>query len=210
MVDPTLDMIVVVTSKVVDSEANTSMHVANEIMHMASETRNIPENPSAQAELGAMLQKIAQPLQLHEGPGEIPVGSYGKTWTLEKNPLGFVSMRLEPDPVDSGSVIIELGLANGKTKSFSCGLDGACRFNPDADNYNGTTAKVDCVLALNGKWAAPDLFEFEGQYLESAKYMSYRIEFRNDGIILNLENNEDWHEAIRSVAGSASDSLDQP
>lgn len=209
MVDPTLDMIVVVTSKVVDSEANTSMHVANEIMHMASETRNIPENPSAQAELGAMLQKIAQPLQLHEGPSEIPTGWCGKTWTLEKNPLGFVSMRLEPDPVDSGSVIIELGLASGKTRRFSCGLDGACRFNPDADNYNGTTAKVDCVLALNGRWAAPDLFELEGQYLESAKYMSYRIEFRNNGIIVNFENNEDWHEVIRSVAESASDSLDK-
>lgn len=208
MVDPSLDMIVVVTSKAVDSEDITSLHVMNEIRNMASENMSIPENPSAQAELGTMLQKIAQPPKLHGDPSEIPAGRCGKTWKLQNNSLGLVSMRLEPDPVDSGSIIIEWGLASGKPKRFSCGLDGAYRFNPDADNYNGTTEKVDCLLALRGRWAAPDSFELESQYLESAKYMNYHIVFRNDNIIVNYENNESLHEIIRSLAGSASDSLD--
>jgi hypothetical protein len=55
-----------------------------------------------------------------------------------------------------------------------------------------------------------DSLDLEGQYLESAKYMKYHIVFRNDGIIVNYEDNQDRHEVIRSLAGNASDSLDKP
>ena len=224
MVDPTLDMIVVVTSKTPDEGERPDkvggravipcFYVMNEIRYMASKNGAIPENPSAQAELRAMLQKTAQPSQLNEGPSEIPAGRCGKTWKLENNSLGIASMRLEPDSVDSGSIIIEWGLASGKTKRLSCGMDGACRFNPDADDYYGSSIRVwamqNCVLALKGRWTAPDSFELESQYLESSMYMNYHIVFRNDGIIMNFEDNENRHEVIRSLAGSVSASLDKP
>jgi CubicO group peptidase (beta-lactamase class C family) len=227
MVDPTLDMIVVVTSKTADQGEGPSksagrpevpcIFVMNEIRYMVSENGDVPENPSAQAELRALLQKIAQPSRLKEGPGGIPAGRCGKTWKLENNALGLVSMRLEPDPADAGSIIMEFGLASGKTRRYSCGLDGACRFNPDADEYDTpwesstwVWAMRNAILALKGRWAAPDAFELEGQYLESSMYTDYHIVFRNDGITVNFEDNENRHEVIRSLAGNAGDSPGQP
>ena len=157
-----------------------------------------------------MLQKIAQPSQVLEGPSEIPAGRCGTTWELANNSSGMVFLRLEPDPLDAGSITMEFGLASGKTERFSCGLDGACRFNPGADDYAtpwGSRARFwvmpKGVLALQGRWAAADAFELEGQYLESSQYMNCHITFRDDGIMLEFEDNENWHEVIRSVAGSA-------
>ena len=226
MVDPALDMVVVVTSKAADGMARPDkvadgtnipdIYVMNEIRYLASQAGDLPENPSGQAELRAMLRKIAQPPRLAGEPGGIPAGRCGRTWRLGNNALGLASLRLEPDPADTGSMILEFGPASGNPARCSCGLDGAFRFNPDPDHRYGAFGpdpgfgSYNGQLAFRGSWPAPDSFDLEGQYIESSMYMNLHIQFRSDGIIVDFEDNENRHEVIRSLPPSAGDSLDAP
>lgn len=192
VVDPALDMVLVVTGKTGDRERNPAYKLVNQIRQLASEDASLPENPAAQAELKTTLQQVGLPVPEAVRPDQTPALPFGRTWTVEKNPLSIASVRFLPDPADAGAILLELGLASGVTLRWPCGVDGAYRFKQDDESGGG-------IRALKGTWSGPATLEIETQLLESSMYERYRIEFRAHGLEVAFANNEYAEATLHAV-----------
>jgi CubicO group peptidase (beta-lactamase class C family) len=195
MVDPALDLVVVVTGKIADQDYVPSSVVFDDIRECAAGTPALPENPTAQSALQAELRTIAQPPQDPAEPVVIPAGRIGRTWKLEANPFHFASLRLAANPADAGSLFLELTRSPGDPEQLPCGMDGAYRFNPRKDRHGFGSA-------LKGSWTSPDLLEVQYQTLEASAYWTFQIAFQGDRVTISYEDNEYSLGTIHSTDGS--------
>jgi hypothetical protein len=183
LVDPALDLVVVLTGKIADQDYVPSSVVFDDIRECAAGTRALPENPAARAALEAELRTLARPPQEPPEPVVIPPGRIGRTWKLEANPFHFASLRLAADPADAGALFLELTRSPGDPEQLPCGMDGAYRCNPRKDPRGFRSA-------LKGAWTTPDLLEVEYQTLEDSAYWTFQIAFQGDRVTIRYEDNE--------------------
>jgi len=195
VVDPALDMVIVITGKSGDNEESHLFQVANMIRHGVSAAPNLPPDPAAEAVLEAMVRQVAQPPMKNLGMVGLGASQYGKRWQLEKNRLGITSLYLSVDPGDAGAMFLELGTKSPKVARYPCGLDGCFRFSPNEDAHNQ-------LLALKGNWLSPTLLEMEFQYPDSgdSTYTIIRVEFKGEGLSINFADNQYFSGTIHSLA----------
>lgn len=193
MVDPALDMIVVLTGKYGDNERHHVKQMIDMIRRDA-EPASLPPNPAAQGELEATVRLVAQPPAKNLDSAGLGAAHYGKTWKLEGNPLGIASMQLMADPGDAGAMMVELGMASARVVRLPCGLDGAFRFK--LDDPAGTR-----LLALKGHWSSPALLEIERQFPEAgdSTYMTFRLEFKGEDLTISFADNQYFSGTIHTL-----------
>jgi len=192
-VDPALDMVLVVTGRTSDTRSTPNSTVIQHLLSCVGDGASLPPNPVAHAELETTLQRIARPTQPDPSPTGWAANLDGRTWKFSNNALGMESLHFLPDPGDPGAKIVELELRAGHSVRYPCGMDGAYRFTPHS-NADHTVS----VRALKGDWVGPGRLEIESQYLDSAMYELYRLNFKGNDLVVSFADNEYFSGTIHS------------
>ena len=195
-VDPALDLVLVLTGKTSDARSLPNDTLIQHLLDCVGAGDRLPDNPGAQSELKAALQRIARPPRADPPPAGWAVPLAGTTWRFPANPLAVESLRFLPDPEDAGAEILEIGLPQGRSVRYACGMDGAYRFRPETNPDHSVS-----VRAWKGAWVGAGVLDLESQDLDSAMYTNYRLQFTGHDLTVAFADNEYFSGTLHAVCG---------
>lgn len=146
-------------------------------------TQPLPANPVAHARLTSLVEAAARP------PTSQAVAPFpdmarritGKTYRLEENPFGWLSVALRFAP---GEGWITMDQKRGPWGPLAVGLDNVYRLAP---------GRFDIPMAVRGSWQAQDTFVLELNEVGNIDDWRFTFRFRDDRVTLTGEEMTEQH-----------------
>ncbi|WP_152535759.1 serine hydrolase [Bradyrhizobium sp. Ai1a-2] len=189
LIIPRLDVIVVMTGALRDTESYSTSDLIDDISHAVKADKPLPEDPIAKALLTEATRRAAteKPYAVGGTP-ELAKAVSGKVYHFFDNRLRLKSFTLNFYDSDSSWVITTYTDEGDGRFTGLVGLHGAYRKSPPA---------LYGINAARGRWTSEHTFVMERRILGHSEIQTWALTFDGDKVKVNFENTDGFTAELR-------------